>query len=1160
MRHRNSFLRLFAIFTLPVLILSSYFPVNASHNHNVISVDKIAPADSLKEALVLFDSSKYEEALIIFENILNKHLTTDLQNKDSTWWTDFLKYNNYLAQTLNELSDHQSVIDNLEQVLKTLPAAQNQGQPEIAKTHTQLGIAYLKLEKLDLAYHAHNTALNIRLASLPENHPDITESYYNIGLTFAERGKLDTAIIFYEKALKLYADSVKYYDRSAPVITSIGIIYYNQGKFENALNYFKKALEKNIKIRGENHQDVAGLYNNIGVVYYKIGKYEEASFYFEKALMIKKEVLSEDHIDLAYSYNNKGLLMSILGKYELAILEYKKALKIKIHQFGQEHSSVAATYTNLGNAYLNAGKYGQAHIQYQKALGILKKILNDTDPKLVNIYASMGDLHAHQNQDDIALDYYSKALQIVESTLGKNHFKAATIHNNIARTRERLWDLDQALQDYSTALSIYREVLGEDHGETAMGYHNIGSVHYNMGAYTTALEYLTKGLEIRNKKFGAKDERIASSHLRIGEAYSKSGDIEMALAHSQKALTALTLDFDNSNIYSLPENLDNVISRDIMFRTLKQKGNLLFNRYLQYHNKNDLLASARSYQLGVDLLDYMRKELNWSSSKKVLYDNSFLIFGKGIRAYFELYSITDDDQYLSRAFDLMEKSKSILLLESIQNSHVKEFYSLPPELLQKEYDIQTSITYYERKIFEEESRKENFDEKMLDYYREQLLNLQHSYDSLLTIYQNDYENYFNLKHNLNTCSLQEVQESILGKNEALLEYFVGDSYIYVFLITADNKKLYNFKKDFPLEAWINVFRHNMLSYHTSGYRSEILYKANSDTLVAMSNRLFQRLVQPLCDDQVLPDRLIIIPAGSLSYLPFEVLLKSLPENSEHFSQHQYLLNDYVISYCYSATLLREMKSRKQSQKSLKSFLAFAPSFEQNGKKDSLLVQGNRGGLNRLEYNIEEVELINSIFRGTVFAGNQATKFNFLSEAPNYKIIHLATHGKSNDKAEDFSYLAFSRQADSLNHDLVYTRDLYNLKLNADMVVLSACETGLGKLQKGEGVVSLARGFSYAGTKSIVTSLWSVNDRATIQLMNDFYQYLEAGIPKDQALRKAKLDFIQNHPNDQAHPFFWGAFIPIGSMEPIETNNYQWWFILVILGLAFIAYRFWIFKK
>ena len=198
------------------------------------------------------------------------------------------------------------------------------------------------------------------------------------------------------------------------------------------------------------------------------------------------------------------------------------------------------------------------------------------------------------------------------------------------------------------------------------------------------------------------------------------------------------------------------------------------------------------------------------------------------------------------------------------------------------------------------------------------------------------------------------------------------------------------------------------------------------------------------------------------------------------------------------------------------------------------LESRRNELGSLTYNTHEIRKIESFYNGDLFLGQDASIGNFLEQAQNYRLLHLATHGKSNDRLGEYSFIAFQPLSDSTaqNH-LLYVKDLYNVTLKADMVVLSACETGLGEMKRGEGIIGLATGFTYAGAQSIVPSLWSINDRVTADLMEEFYSQFQRGLSKDEALLVAKKQMLGNPAT--ASPYFWAAFIPIGNMEPLATT-------------------------
>ncbi len=387
-----------------------------------------------------------------------------------------------------------------------------------------------------------------------------------------------------------------------------------------------------------------------------------------------------------------------------------------------------------------------------------------------------------------------------------------------------------------------------------------------------------------------------------------------------------------------------------------------------------------------------------------------------------------------------------------------------------------------------------------------------------------------------------MQSDLLQPDQTLLEYFVGDSSIFVFVIGQEKYEVKEIKKDFPLESWVDTLRFSLGENHSSSV----------EAYGHVAHELYEKLIAPV--DSILSEKVIIVPDGVLGYVPFEALLSSQVKDLADFKSYPYLIKDKQISYCYSATLLREMMEKQHKRQPAGSLVAFAPFYEgsyakldstmsltfdtlTNGR-DTLIFKDivTRKDFNKLPDSGEEVKAASLFWDGDYFLNTDATEDRFNEVAGNYRIVHLSTHGVVDSRSGDYSYLAFAEQKDSLENEFLYIRDLYNLQLNADMVVLSACETGIGELQRGEGIISLARGFTYAGAKSIITSLWSVSDEHTKDLMLNFYKYLKMGFSKDEALRKAKLTLIENlSPEDgmYAHPYFWSGFIGIGDMRPLD---------------------------
>jgi CHAT domain-containing protein len=391
-----------------------------------------------------------------------------------------------------------------------------------------------------------------------------------------------------------------------------------------------------------------------------------------------------------------------------------------------------------------------------------------------------------------------------------------------------------------------------------------------------------------------------------------------------------------------------------------------------------------------------------------------------------------------------------------------------------------------------------------------------------------------------------VQHSLLGQDQSLLEYFVGDSAVYIFLVNPDDYEVISMEKDFPLEDWVTQLRKGLTAQYISNEPTDSLYQNSTysaDQYVKAAHFLYEKLIAPV--KEKLKTKVTIIPDGVLGYLPFQVLLKEKPSRSYRFHSHKYLGLDHQISYSYSATLLRQMQAKQHKKVPEKSLLAMAPYYDgslyfldslyQEEQKSFGISEevNSRSAFNPLPYSGIEAYSASQLWGGDFLQEEAATEDQFIQLAGDYRILHLATHGEANDEVGEYAYLAFTEVKDSLENELLYIKDIYNLQLNADLVILSACQTGTGRLQKGEGIISLARAFAYAGAKSILTTLWKVDDQKSKDLMVLFHQLLLKGEDKDTALWKAQKQYLKRNKGQSASPFFWAPFIGVGSMEALK---------------------------
>ena len=1044
------------------------------------------------------------------------------------------------AKTLIGKHDPEIALKKLDQAKDIFERELGDRSKEAADCWHQIGRSFHLQRDINSAEKSWKKAVSIRLEVFGKTDTLVASSMTNLGMCYKLQADYKKAAEYYDKALKIYLASLGESNlKTVKTLMNLADIYSLQGHYDQANTLQEKGVKtlSNLKITPT---EKATVLNNTGANYFRQGKYNKAIDSFEKALKIRIKEFGELNILVASSYMNIGNSLIRLGKYDLAIKYHKKVLSIKTTLLGETDLGLASSYNGLGVINTIIGKYDKAIQLHEKALNIKLKVLPSTHQGIARSYANLGAVYKELENYVKANELYHKALEIQIETLGKSHPSVAITYNNLGNIYGIQENYPESISTFKKALTIQSKKLDKFHPELGRTFGNLGNVYFNQGDYQKAIHYYTKSLNIREKELGLVHPDVASSYKSLGEVYKKLNDFDTAEQYYDKAITSLN--------YSGLESLNKVNSMPFLINNLQLKGEINQYKYLETNDIRALYAGKHWVTQAISTLDF-QTQTNFEYNKYQLAKKAHLVYETAISIHYHLFQLTDSIHYLKEAFAFSEKTKSYFLYKAIQESSALSFAGIPDSLLERELDLRSSISYQD-KLYREKVMQglTESDTTVLDIKRKNY-ELKIKYEALKTTFEKEYPDYHQLKYDLKTVDLNKIQKEMLEVDQTLLEYFVGDSAIFIFVISTNNCVVHKLPKDFPLEKWIREMRDGIYSYPLSNTSNETAYQTGTSKYIKSAHQLFLKLIEP--SKNLLTSKLIIIPDGVLGYIPFDALLREKPSPDAIFSfkHYDYLWRDHQISYCYSATLLDQMEAKKNNPSRM--LLAIAPIFKNHPYKDQIL---HRTRLDSLRNNISEAYTVQQVIgQGTLLLRQEATKQNFSNLAPDYQIVHLSTHSKADDKAGDYSYLAFTGSADSTENEFLYNKDLYNISLNAEMVVLSACETGVGELQKGEGIISLARGFSYAGAKSIISTLWSVDDARTVKLMNFFYQNIKENMPKDEALHQAKKDFIDDNYSEYAHPFFWASFIPIGDMGSIKFERSTNWRPKLFIGCLLIGF-------
>jgi CHAT domain-containing protein len=573
---------------------------------------------------------------------------------------------------------------------------------------------------------------------------------------------------------------------------------------------------------------------------------------------------------------------------------------------------------------------------------------------------------------------------------------------------------------------------------------------------------------------------------------------------------------------------------------------------------NYLQLGLETYGMAVNVIEKLRSSYQSEESKLLISGLEKNAFLNAIKTSVLLYNKTKNGIYLDEAFKYAEKSKAAVLLSSMRDMEAKQVGDLPAKMKEEEKSLKIELASYNKFIFEEKQNlKVNKDKIKL--WSDKVFEINQKYDSLVKVIEFKYPSYYNLKYNSEVIQANSIK-SHLANNQALIEYTMTDTILYTIVFTDRQMHILQTKVDSTFPSLIRTFRKIASSEGNQDFN-----KANYDQFISCSSQLYKILIEP--EKALLKNkRLIIIPDAEIGYISFDILLTRLPKpNETDYRDLPYLIIENSISYAVSATLLFN-EFKKSDKKVERKLLAFAPTYD-NIKhvdiKDLTSKRSDRNVLMPIPGVQKEVENISEIFNGSIFEDKQATEANFKAKAGNYGLLHLAMHTIINDENPLYSKLVFYQNDDKQDDGLLNTYELFNMDLNAQLAVLSACNTGAGKLQRGEGVMSLARGFFYAGVPSIVMTLWSVEDYSGVELMTSFYSVLAKGKTKDEALRQAKLNYLQNSDQLKAHPHFWAAYVNIGDTSPLIMSkriHHLWLYIglgiLLSVGIFYILVKRW----
>lgn len=988
--------------------------------------------------------------------------------------------------------------------------------PLAAEAHYWLGRCYAALSDKNLASRHLDSALTYIGASDSLLRYSIE---LQSGAIKLEERRIRSAIQYFETL------PGKNERMTAEARLALGMYYLTKSDPTKAWSELQRSLAIFQEL-GQESSSEGKCFEYMGYHQWKFGKqYNQAYKNFKNAESIYLQNGGEKSNYIGSLYINMGGCRDEMGFPREAVGLYQIAAE-NLQAQNTRHPSLPSLYNNLGNSLGDLG-------DFSAAISYLEKAVELASPEQKGRYwNNLGDVYADQGNSAMAEKCFVNSIQLLSNAKPPQPFQLARPYHNLAIIYRQRGQLDSALACEFRSLPL-RKYNPNAFLDIARTYQGIGECYLEQGTFTNALHFLDSALWLQRRAISSGlNAEIATACLSKARCMAGLGHFELAMALTDSALFACG--------YTGKGQFAEVIAPQELLLGLGQKGNLLYQQYRRTQNEILLSAAEKAFDTAAQAIRFFRNTLLESQSRAVFAGQHRSILSGGMEAALAMHRLRPENPaHLQRAFAFSEQSKALVLLEGVRSAGAVKFEGISDSLLECERALRQAIADAEVGLHKILSRGNSGGDSLVVKAKNEVFVRQRAFEGFQhSLASGDFVNYYNFRYDLSLVTPEEIQADLLAPNRTLVSYFVGEKgEITAFVVRKNGFEVVECPGGENLEKLVTELREGLFGYHTLPLRkrSEPLYEKTLKQYVASAQALYVALLAPV--EHLLGSEVVIVPDGVLGYVPFELLLTGPPLHLTDFTEYPYWfkVKNRAVSYAYSATLLREMTQKQHRKKTERPLLAMAPFFP-GSKSDlkntpSLATQDeNRKNFKPLVYSGQEVRDISAICKSADWwVGKEAGKQVFMRYASDCQMLHLSTHGVL-DSAADFSYLAFSAPDDEQQPEQLFIRDLYGLQLNADLVTLSACETGVGQLQAGEGVISLARAFAYAGAKSIVTSLWQVNDLATKDLMILFYRNLKSGKNKDLALRDAKLEYLESHAGERAHPFFWAGMVGVGAMQ------------------------------
>lgn len=854
-------------------------------------------------------------------------------------------------------------------------------------------------------------------------------------------------------------------------------------------------------------------------------------------------------------YLLQGYILYLNGECEYRLNQLDSAAyffeKSKVHfqELNYAHGLIDASYML---AYV-LGDLNRPQDAINEYLHVLGASQNHSQYFLSKVYNNIGIDYKNSGDISTALHYYKKALKVKQKLYEPGHPSVISTQENIAGSYMWTYNFDSALLKFIDIVATMESDSRFNACKKSRSYNNLGVVYKSLHRYNEAIKSFDKSLQYISICDGQrKSQNIANTLNNLAETFLLNGELDKSLRESKRAISLISQSFDSLDIrcflpylcqaqtlyelgrFNQADAIYQKAGKSIGYNSsdfddfTKVKNYQYFKHWI-YTKIKIIYGIGKEEELSNEVIDLYRYLISFEQflQERFAHTKSNYLYAEQSKIFYEeLIAILVSQnpvENIDEIYRLMSRLKYSKIFQGLNNTMDSLYYGVPVKILNDLEITQDSLHALSQ------NQHKDIVSTMYSIFELRV-------DSIMSVLREEYPEYVNMRYGYDHVPTDSLVSWSGQNGTSIVEYFYGDSAVYAILIDNGSPTIYELCKpvqlDKDVQMWLALL-HNPSSNHKQ--------------LDSISNRIYNSILSPFIS-KISNQSLVIVPDDILGYCPFEALVTDQ-------NNRKYLFERYAIRYEYNSTLLIRNNQKQNYQYSL---LAVAPEFSE-GNVTNKLIASRSGELedksySPLKYNVSEATKLVDMFGGILLTDEEATKKSVYEWSEQSKIIHIASHARAT--VEDMNtYIVLHGENEG---EWLLQNDILNHHFPCEMVVLSACNTGSGRMLKGEGVNSLSMSFRYAGAHSVFSTLWNANDKSTEVIMENFYNYLNEGLAKHDALRLAKIDYIKNNPHLGSHPYYWAGMVGFGDMTILELNasgKYTWYLYALVIFLVFVIGAF-----